>query len=69
MSQAPTATIRRFAIFLVLLVSALIACTSVAFAADTCPNSASEIDTDCPDTTNSSRVVPFEQTVGSPLPN
>ena len=32
---------------------------SVIFAADVCPNSASEISTDRPDVTNSSRVVPY----------
>jgi hypothetical protein len=40
-------------------VAALTAGASPAFAADPCPTSASEIDTDRPDVTNSSRVVPY----------
>jgi hypothetical protein len=59
MSQAPLATIRRSAISGVLLVIALITGASVAFAADGCPSSSSEISTDRPDVTNSSRVVPY----------
>lgn len=59
MSQAPLATIRRSAISGILFVAVLSAGASVAFAADPCPNSASEISTDRPDVTNSSRVVPY----------
>jgi hypothetical protein len=59
MSQSPLATIHRPAISSVLLVIALITGVSVAFAADGCPNSSSEISTDRPDVTNSSRVVPY----------
>jgi hypothetical protein len=58
-SQIPLDTIRRSAISGIVLVAALIASASVAFAADPCPNSASEISTDRPDVTNSSRVVPY----------
>src|ERR1700731_1298669 len=42
-----------------LIVIALISGASVAFADDGCPNSSSEISTDRPDVTNSSRVVPY----------
>lgn len=59
MSQAPLTTIQRFAIFGILFVATLILGASVAHAADGCPTSASEIDTDRPDVTNSSRVVPY----------
>ena len=59
MSRTPLAKIRRCAISGVLFVTALIAGASVAFAADDCPNSSSEISTDRPDVTNSSRVVPY----------
>jgi Putative MetA-pathway of phenol degradation len=58
MSQAPLGKSSRSAICGMLFVAALIASTS-ASAADTCPTSASEIDTDRPDTTDSSRVVPY----------
>ncbi len=61
MSQAPLGKGVRSAICGMLLVAALIA-SAPASAADTCPTSASEIDTDRPDVTNSSRVVPY----GSP---
>src|SRR5882757_5653782 len=43
----------------VLFLIALIATASVVFAADGCPTSATEISTDRPDVTNSSRVVPY----------
>jgi hypothetical protein len=58
MSQAALTTICRCAIGSALF---LIATTwpPVTFAADGCPNSASEISTDRPDVTNSSRVVPY----------
>jgi hypothetical protein len=58
MSQTPLATISSTisgALFFV----ALFACASVAIADDGCPTSASEISTDRPDATNSSRVVPY----------
>jgi hypothetical protein len=58
MSQAPIGKSVRSAICGMLFVAALIA-RAPASAADTCPTSASEIDTDRPDVTNSSRVVPF----------
>jgi Putative MetA-pathway of phenol degradation len=58
MSEAPQATIRCFAISGVLFVTALIVAASVALA-DGCPTSASQISTDRPDVTNSSRVVPY----------
>jgi hypothetical protein len=59
MSQSPTATICRRAIAAALFVSAIATGASAIFAADVCPNSASEISTDRPDVTNSSRVVPY----------
>jgi hypothetical protein len=59
MSQRRFARISRSAIPAALLAAALITGASGAFAADGCPNSTSEIDTDRPDTTNSSRVVPY----------
>lgn len=59
MSQAPLRKSVGSAICGMLLVAALIA-SAPASAADTCPTSASEIDTDRPDVTNSSRVVPYE---------
>jgi len=59
MSQAQPAKSRLFAISGILFVAALIAGTSGTFAADGCPTSASEISTDRPDVTNSSRVVPY----------
>jgi outer membrane putative beta-barrel porin/alpha-amylase len=58
MSRTLLATIRRSAISSVLFVAVLIAAASVVFAADGCPTSATEISTDRPDVTNSSRVVP-----------
>jgi hypothetical protein len=58
MSQAKFSKGFRSAICAVLFVAALIA-SAPPSAADTCPTSASEIDTDRPDTTNSSRVVPY----------
>jgi hypothetical protein len=58
MSQAPLGKSLRSAMCGMLLVAALIANT-LACAADTCPTSTSEIDTDRPDVTNSSRVVPY----------
>jgi len=57
MSPTPLTTIRRCAIAGI-FVAALIS-TSLTFAADTCPNSDSEISTDRHDVTNSSRVVPY----------
>src|ERR1700746_3718737 len=59
MSQAQPAKSGRFAISGILFVAALIAGASGTFAADGCPTSASEISTDRPDVTNSSRVVPY----------
>ena len=59
MSEAPRATIRRSTVTGILFVAALIAYASAAFAADPCPTTSSEIDTDRPDVTNSSRVVPY----------
>src|ERR1700688_1941553 len=58
MSQAPLAKSRRPAIFGILFVAALIA-SAPASGADGCPTGASEISTDRPDVTNSSRVVPY----------
>ena len=54
MSQAPLAKSRRSAIYGIVFAAALISGASAAFAADGCPNSASEISTDRPDVTNSS---------------
>jgi hypothetical protein len=59
MSQAPIATICRRAIAGVLFIFATTMGASATFADDVCPNSASEISTDRPDVTNSSRVVPY----------
>jgi hypothetical protein len=59
MSQAALAKSRRSAIYGILVVAALTAGASGTFAADGCPTSASEISTDRPDVTNSSRVVPY----------
>jgi hypothetical protein len=59
MSQAPIATVCRSAFAAVVFVLALVACASVTFAADGCPNSTDEISTDRPDVTNSSVVVPY----------
>jgi hypothetical protein len=59
MSKAPLAKSSRCAISGILFVAALIAGASAALAGDGCPTSASEIDTDRPDITNSSRVVPY----------
>lgn len=59
MSQAPLVTIRHCAIASILFAASLIVGASVAFAAEGCPTSASEISTDRPDVTNSSRVVPY----------
>ena len=58
MSQAPLGKSVRSAICGILFVAALIASAS-ASAADTCPTTASEIETDRPDVTNSSGVVPY----------
>ena len=58
MSQAPLATICRCAIASALFLIAT-AWPPATFAADGCPDSASEISTDRPDVTNSSRVVPY----------
>jgi hypothetical protein len=59
MSQVPIATICRRAIAGVLFIFAIATGASPSFAAGVCPNSASEISTDRPDVTNSSRVVPY----------
>jgi hypothetical protein len=59
MSQASPAKVLRCVIAGVLLVAGLFAGARGIFAADGCPDSASEISTDRPDTTNSSVVVPF----------
>ncbi|MGA9722617.1 MAG: hypothetical protein WBQ86_09200, partial [Candidatus Binatus sp.] len=59
MSETQFATIQRFAIFGILLAVVLIVSASRVFAADGCPTSSSEISTDRPDVTNSSRVVPY----------
>jgi hypothetical protein len=59
MSPAQPAKSGHFAISGILVVAALIAGASGTFAADGCPTSASEISTDRPDVTNSSRVVPY----------
>jgi hypothetical protein len=59
MSQPPLGIGFRFAICGMLFVVVLIASAPPPSAADTCPTSASEIDTDRPDVTNSSRVVPY----------
>ena len=58
MSHAPFATIYRRAIAVVLYIFAITTGASLTFA-DVCPNSSSEISTDRPDVTNSSRVVPY----------
>ena len=49
----------RYSITVVLFGVVLISGASVVFGADGCPTSASEISTDRPDVTNSSRVVPY----------
>jgi len=59
MSQAPLAKSCRPAISGLLFAAALIVGAARAFAADGCPTDTSEIDTDRPDVTNSSRVVPY----------
>ena len=59
MQQAAFVTFRGYAIGGLFFVAALIGCATAALAAGECPTSASEIDTDRPDTTNSSRVVPY----------
>jgi hypothetical protein len=59
MSQAALAKSCRSAISGILFAVVLIVGASSAFAADGCPTSASEISTDRPDVTNSSRVVPY----------
>jgi len=59
MSQAQLAKSGRFAISGILFAAAFIAGASGTLAADSCPTSASEISTDRPDVTNSSRVVPY----------
>ena len=58
MSHAPILTICRRAIAAVLFICAITTGASLTFA-DVCPNSSSEISTDRPDVTNSSRVVPY----------
>ena len=59
MSKDSFATIRGSVVTSVLLVTALISAASVVSAGGGCPTSASEISTDRPDVTNSSRVVPY----------
>jgi hypothetical protein len=59
MSLAPLVKSRRLAISVSCLPSCWIAADARAFAADGCPTSASEISTDRPDVTNSTRVVPY----------
>ena len=59
MSKHSLGSIRRSAITSVLFVAALMVAVSVVSAADGCPTSATEISTDRPDVTNSSRVVPY----------
>jgi hypothetical protein len=59
MSQRSHTTIYRLAVSIVLLVGALIAGASIGLADDGCPAGISEISTDRPDVTNSSRVVPY----------
>src|ERR1700691_649580 len=59
MSKAPLVKSSRCAISGILFVAALTAGASAALAGDGCPTSATEIDTDRPDTTNSSPVVPY----------
>jgi hypothetical protein len=59
MQQAALITFRSYAIGGLLFVVALIVGASAALAADGCPTGASEISTDRPDVTNSSRVVPY----------
>ena len=58
MSHAPILTICRRAIAAVLFICAITTGASLTFA-NVCPNSSSEISTDRPDVTNSSRVVPY----------
>jgi Putative MetA-pathway of phenol degradation len=58
-SQPPKATICRRAIVGVLFIFAITTGASPIFAGDVCPDSTSEISTDRPDVTNSSRVVPY----------
>jgi hypothetical protein len=59
MSQAPLAKTYPFAISGILLAAVLFVGASVAFAANGCPTSVSEISADRPDVTNSSQVVPY----------
>jgi len=59
MSKAPLTINRIAAVGGVLLAAMLMAESRLAFAADGCPTSSSEISTDRPDVTNSSRVVPY----------
>src|ERR1700726_3883900 len=59
MSHTPIATICRRAIAGVLFIFPITMGASATFAADVCPNSSSEISTDRPDVTNSSKVVPY----------
>ena len=59
MLQAAFVTFRGCTIGALFFVVALIASASAALAADGCPTNASEISTDRPDVTNSSRVVPY----------
>ena len=57
MSRVPVTLIRCCAVAGVFV--AALSSASLTFAADTCPNTDSEINTDRPDVTNSSRVVPY----------
>src|ERR1700691_2887663 len=57
MSRVPVTIIRCCTIAGIFV--AALTCTSLTFAAAGCPTSASEIDTDRPDVTNSSRVAPY----------
>src|ERR1700723_1004886 len=59
MRLAELVTFRGYTIGALFFVVALIASASAALAANGCPTSASEIETDRPDITNSSRVVPY----------
>jgi Putative MetA-pathway of phenol degradation len=59
MSQAPLAKSCCFGIASILFAAVLTIGGSGAFAADSCPTSVSEISTDRPDVTNSSKVVPY----------
>src|SRR3984957_458271 len=59
MRLAELVTFRGYTIGALFFVVALMASASAALAADGCPTNASEISTDRPDVTNSSRVVPY----------